>query len=477
MSRSLLIVICDFLLLSLLALAKFDVAGGPEEQPEQVAVAENLKAEQDLIEVLKLSLEAERASREDLAGDLDTTQQALQEREETLAEREKRLEDLAADLERREEERRRLEEERSSLQNQVTEAQSNLESLAEQRAAQEEEARRARELALQMERELRGKLAELEKTQENLAQLEMRQREAEEANRRLSTELELSESEKRIIRENLEHVRGEVAIVREEKERIQEQARELTQGVTTLAERSGELAQEVRRSQPKTSNTIFSEFLENRVDAEFLASRSGLLGAVSRKRETRSILVTDGHQVYAIFHVNDIGLNFDDPVDWERVSGLISHDEIRMSVRQVAFLAIDPRVVAVQIDRRTADAMGTKIYPIAQDPFKFPEAVLVNGSGNYYGESTFRLNPDTPRYVRMQSRISSRLFGEFSPSSGDLVFSKTDELIGVMVNSQFCALIDNFLPAARMEFGDYPGTALTLGQLQSRIERLPIRMR
>jgi len=476
MSRSLLIVICDFLLLSLLALARFDVAGGAD-QPDQVVAVENVKAEQDLIEILKLSLEAERVSREDLAGDLDATQQALSEREETLAEREKRLQEMAADLERREEERRRMEAESAALAERVTETEATVQNLSEQRAAQEEEARRAREMALRMERELREKLADLERTQQNLASLETRQREAEEANRRLSTELELSETEKRLIRENLDHVRSEVAIVRQEKERVQEQARELAQGVTTLAERSGELAQEVRRAQPKTSNTIFAEFLANRLDAEFTAQRSGLLGTVSRNRQTRTIFISDGYHTYALFHLEEMGLSMQELVDWERLNARITRAGQRHQVRQISFLSRDPRVAVVQIEPSVVEAMGAKVYQIASEPFKFGEAVLINGAGNYYGEAPFTLHADHPSYVRMQTRIFSRLFGEFSPSTGDLVFSKADELIGIMVNPEYCVLIDNFLPAARLNFGDNPGTLRTLGVLKDRVDRLPIRMR
>jgi hypothetical protein len=477
MSRSLLIVICDFLLLSLLALARFDVTGG-EPAVEEVVVAENVRAEQDLIEILRLSLEAERISREELAGNLDTTQQTLAEREETLAEREARLQAMAEDLERREAERQQLESERSTLTEQVTEAQANLETLTQQRAVQEDEARRARELALRMERELRTKLEELERTQTNLAQLETRQREAEEANRRLSTQLELSETEKRLIRENLDHVRGEVAVVRQEKERVQEQARELAQGVTTLAERSGELAQEVRRAQPRTSASIFSDFLANRIEGEFTATRSGMLGAnIVRSRRPRSILVTDGHDIYALFHLEETALSLNEVVDWDRVTGRINAGNQQVPVRQLSFLSIDPRVVVIPVERQVAEASGLRIYPIAREPFKFPEAVLINSAGNYYGETTFTVSADTPRYVRMQTRIFSRLFGEFSPSSGDLVFSKTDELIGIMVNNEFCVLVDNFLPAARLTIGDSPTSAMILGHMKGRVDRLPLRMR
>ena len=468
----------------MLSLIDFTRTDGAEQPVEEVVVAENIKAEADLIEILKMSLEAEAASREDLAGNLDLTQQELQEREETLAEREARLREMEEDLARREAERKRLEEERlrleaerTELAEKVTETEANMEEIAEARAATEEEARRARERALEMERELQAKLAELEKTQTNLAQLETAREKAEEANRRLATELELSESEKRLIRENLAQARTEVEVVREEKARVQEQARELAQGVTTLAEKSGELAQEVRRAQPKTSNTIFSEFLENRVEGEFFATRQAFLGPINRNERTRSVLVSDGENVFAIFHLEDTALSLSEIEDWARVSGRLGIGEKRFQIRQISFLSLDPRVVVVQIDRPTAESLGVKIYNLAQDPFKFPESVLINGGGDYYGESTFKLNPDTPSYVRMQTRIMTRLFGEFSPSMGDFVFSKTDELIGIMVNNEYCVLIDNFVPGLRMNFGEEANSSQILSAIRNRVNRLPLPMR
>jgi hypothetical protein len=406
-----------------------------------------------------------------LSGDLDLTQQALLDREESLAEREARLEALAADLERREAERLRLEERITA-----TEAEKDL--LTQDRARQEEEARRARERAMEMERELQQKLAELEKNQQNLVQLETRQRQAEEANRQLSTELQLSESEKRLIRENLEHVRSEVTLVRAEKDRIQEQAGQLAQGVTTLAERSGELVQEDRRSQPKTANTIFSEFQSNHMKADFVRNRPLFLR--ERETQTRSILISDGEKKYAIFHLENIGLSLAEAVDWEVLTGRLSASGQGGRIQKLFFLSLDPRILVVEIDSATAERFGTKVYKLAQEPFRFPEAVLINSGGNYYGESTFTLDAENRRYVRMQRRIISRLFGEFSPSSGDLVFSKTDELIGIMVNNEYCALIDNFLPIPdrSLPMGtNLTGTGRTLSEMKQRVDRLPARLR
>jgi hypothetical protein len=487
MNRSLLLVICDFLLLSLLALANFDSApadGGSETRIETAAI-DAAPGDQDLMAALKISLEEERASREELSDDLTLTQQALLEREDSLAEREARLQAMAADLaereaerQRLEEERQRLAEERQSLEQKVTQAEAGVETLTRERAAQEEAARQARQRALEMERELRDQLAKLDASQQRLAQLEETRTQAEEANRRLSTELELSENEKRLIRENLQYARQEVTLAREERVRLQNHAQELAQGVSQLARQSSELAQEVRTSQPKTSATIFSEFQDNQIESEFAAHRNVLLGPINRRERPRTILVSDGHQTYALFHIDRTAFNLREVVDWERLTGQIKTPSHTLPIRELSFLSVDPRIVIVPIDSTTAEQFGTKIYPIAREPFRFPEAVLINSDGRYYGESTFTIDADHPRYLKMPRRILSRLFGEFSPSTGDLVFSKTDELIGIMVNRDHCVLIDNFLPAGRLQFGvNPPPTSPILEQMTTRVARLPFHLR
>ena len=79
MNRTLLLIICDFLLLSLLALARFDQ---PEQEPpipeKQVAAEEgNDSPEADLIEMLRLSLETEQESQIQLSQQLETSQEEL----------------------------------------------------------------------------------------------------------------------------------------------------------------------------------------------------------------------------------------------------------------------------------------------------------------------------------------------------------------------------------------------------------------
>jgi len=122
--------------------------------------------------------------------------------------------------------------------------------------------------------------------------------------------------------------------------------------------------------------------------------------------------------------------------------------------------------------------MGAKVYSLAREPFKFPEAVLVRADDGRYGETPLRIDPTSQSYVKLDNRIVARLFGEISPKRGDLVFSKTGELIGMMVNSEYCAVLGDFTAATTLRTGDKPEPATSgiIGNFQARWSRLPVKL-
>ena len=90
MNKTLMLVICDFLLLSMLALARFD----PPEEAATVtldATASSETAEAELISLLEESLKSELSSRQNLTKKLTETRESLQEKSRELAEREAAL--------------------------------------------------------------------------------------------------------------------------------------------------------------------------------------------------------------------------------------------------------------------------------------------------------------------------------------------------------------------------------------------------
>ena len=95
----------------------------------------------------------------------------------------------------------------------------------------------------------------------------------------------MAEVERKNAAELANRMEQEVKVQREEKNRLAQQNQQLAEGVKTLASSSGELAREVRENRPLAPNTIFNDFVSNRVDARFTGTRAGLIG--STKRETR----------------------------------------------------------------------------------------------------------------------------------------------------------------------------------------------
>src|SRR5947207_14276280 len=86
MNKTLLLILCDFLLLTLLALTRFETAEPP--RPKQVPLPEMaanaVSKEQDVLEVMRQSLADEKATRDELAQKLTATESSLATREQSL---------------------------------------------------------------------------------------------------------------------------------------------------------------------------------------------------------------------------------------------------------------------------------------------------------------------------------------------------------------------------------------------------------
>ena len=166
------------------------------------------------------------------------------------------------------------------------------------------------------------------------------------------------------------------------------------------------------------------------------------------------------------------------PSDYLQVIGQLVHGAATVPATELQFLRLDPRLAVVPVDPLLAATLGAKIYALAKEPFKFPNAVLVRAEDGRYGDTPFRIDQDNPSYVKLDNRISTRLFGEIAPKRGDLVFSQTGDLIGIMVNSDYCAVLGNFTSSFTLHLGDnpQPATSAILADIQTRWTRLPLKL-
>jgi hypothetical protein len=459
MNKTLLLIIVDFLFLNLIALTRWEKVEPPHvAQPPVPEVAANaVTKDDDLVEAMRQSLADEQANRQDLAQKLAYANSTLGAREQSLS---------------------ALQAEKAQLSTTLTAAQRAAAQLQQQVSTATEEDTMTRDQLAQLQRELAEKNTEAERQKAALAGLEKQQADARKQIEGLTMAVVVGESERQNLRNQADSLTAQVQTERAERTQVEKASAQLAQGVGQLAQKSGELTQEIRDNRPINANVLYSDFLTNQVETTFTAVRKGLFGQVNRSKTTPTVFTTDGRQVYALLHVADTVFSFGPGGDnWERVGVAFDRPSGYHSVAgALDFLSDDPRAVAVPIDASQVAAMGAKVYPLAKDPFKFPEAVLISGRSKGYGKVGFRLDADHPGYVRVDNHLFTRLFGDFSPSRGDLVFSQSGELLGIMVNSDYCALIKDFAPLADIRTGDdtrEQQTGALLDGLGARVRGMP----
>ena len=476
MNRSILIVICDFLLVSLLVFSSVDinqVASDGRAQPVRMELATNrVDGGSDLTAVMRLALDEERKNREQLAGELAKNRTTLEKQQALLSEREKQTQLVQQEMQSREQQTQKLQAEQSRLQEQFAAAQTNLQSLSQQLQASSSDVLNSKERLAALEAELKKRAEEAAALQQRLGMLSQSNQVILSEKQQLAGKLQVAEVEKRHATEQVVAMKEQVQVEREEKAKLAE-------GVKTLAAKSGELSQEIRENRPLTPNSIFEEFTANRVQASFAASRSGLFDTNKRK-ETGTVLVTDGTNTFALCHVEDTPLTLWIPgTQWEGLSGTLDRNTAQVPIHALSFHLQDPRIVFMPVSAVEARQLGGKIYRISTTPFKFQDVVLVGANEGYYGECRFEIDLSAPAYVKLDRNLLKGMFGKFNPSRGDLVFSKTGDLLGIMANSTYCLLIHNFDAAATFQFGPdvrEQRTGDTLAALYSFVQQKPFKL-
>jgi len=528
MNRTLLLILCDFLLLNLLALTKWERVEPVPPQEESAAVEqENKKDEEpeepkdDMLVLLKAELEKESARRADLERRLQFTEANFQSQQQALAATRKAASELENKLQTNQKayqeltqqysmvsvaaarNRQQVEKLSADLEDRQKEIQETLRELAmqereKQRALQQSSNLAARIKVIEAEskrqrEQMQARLAEEQKTREaevrarqaEIAALEKQRLEAEKKLAALAGEIQglnarmqASEMEKKTLRESMDELRTRVAVVQEEKEKLRAHAEKLTGGLQKIAASSTELTKEFRESQAINMNQIFHEFVTNRVQVTISGMAAGLFGPSKKEKTTQTILVRDITGVYAVLHVVDTPLTVSRPATGlSEIVTKVTKGGRDLAFQPLEFLAADPRLIAIPVNETLARISGLKIYNLTRNPFKFPQAVLISKGGKGFGEVKFQLDPRNPNFVEMKSAGAfKRLWGEFSPSTGDLVFAKSGELLGIMVNSDYCVILKN-LQTARGSRLDQNMRRLdskrVLEEMKLRVEKLP----
>jgi hypothetical protein len=453
MNRSILIVICDFLLLSLLTFSTDlnKMVGQEDGAPTVKADAVSRPPDnngKELAAVMKQALVEEQANREQLQAELLQTRETARQQEELAARQAKEIEQMV----------QQLQQQRAELEKQYAAAQTNIQVLNQKLQSTATEATMTKEKLTAREAELQKQKVVASSLQQ---QIEL-----------LNGRLQAADNEKRL-------TTGQITLMQQQVQAEQAQNARLVEGYKVLATNSTSVTKVVHDSGGLAPNTIFDDFVKNRVQTSFHAIRSGLLGVdLSKNKNSVTVLVTDGANTFALCHVQDTPLTLADRgTDWEGLTGLLIHNQVQVPIRSLSFHVQDPRVVFMPVTKAEVSQLGCKVYPISSDPYKFQDAVLVGAQEGGYGQCSFQIDLTTPEYVKLvRNKV---LFGKFSPSRGDLVFSRAGELLGVMANDNYCLMMHEFAESESLQFGpalQNIHTGEVLSRMYSYAYQLPSRL-
>lgn len=500
MNRSVLLVICDFLILTLLSFVQFDAttteSATTSEQAPAPAPGVSAPAMSNMLATLQSALELERLQRTALTNALAASSAELTERLRLLSERETALSSVQRRLERSESEAQRLADERARLDRARAEAAAavrelqlafettrrSADSLQDRLSDTTREAAAAKARLQTMEEEMTRKREETQAMQQQIRALDATQDALKEETFKLTTELRLTEAEASVARREVTNLTEQLVTTGVEKAELIQTASRLATNVTTLAEQSTAIREQIERQTRLPANRIYADYLTNRVGTSMTGTTRGGLGQeVVRKRDASSVLVRLEGQVFAVLHLEQTPLRLW-PLEapWTAFAAELDRSGQRVAMSEFALLSRDPRVALIPVDGATVSALGARVYEVSKDPAQFSDAVVIGGEESYYGESAFRLNPESAGYVQMERSTFRRLLGDFAPRRGDLAFTKTGELLGILVNGDQCLILDTaeLLPAFRCTERQNPGpNAAIVKSAYAVLDRMPSSLR
>ena len=482
MNRSLLLVVCDFLLLSILALARFDV---PKDaviaQDDQKVVSkevverisdgenyddvvaeleatnetllENLSSDKDDLVEQKLKLEAEIAQRQ---RELEQKEQEIASKDAVIEGNKEALdlakkEALQLEAQRKEIERKREEllqsnaaskKELELLAKNLEQAKKQSEELAEMKSKKEQEAEAARlELAASVER---AKAQELAAAEAKALLIEEKKRSDE-----LLASAAKIDQKIDTLNKGLDGVGQDLKSVGEGLAGVGEKISTVSQDVQESVEVQKENFRKLNERQTRSVNEIFTRYEQNKVNLKFIYSHK--FGISQSVREDTfsvdTILMVDGNFVYALIHAKDSPFRVEmNPRKLVSVTGTITGSKLKkpLQVKEIAFMD-DPRILIVPLyaNPKELEKTGLELFKAPQNPFLFDDAVVVDVKDGRFGQTKCLRDEKDGRYIEVDEKHFAFLTGAFNPGKGDIVFSQRAELLGIMVNGDYAFHVKN----------------------------------
>ena len=496
MNRSLLLVVCDFLLLSILALARFDV---PKDaviaQDDQKVVSkevverisdgenyddvvaeleatnetllENLSSDKDALVEQKLKLEAEIAQRQ---KELQQKEQEIASKDEVIEGNKEALSQAKQEAQQLEAQRKEIERKREELLQSNAASKKELEILVKNLEQAKKKSEELAELKSKKEKEAEAARLELAASVERAKAKELAAAEAkallmEEKKRSDVILASTAKIDQKIdsLNQGLDGVGKDLKTVGEGLVGVGQKMSEVSKDVSTVKDGVSKVEKEVQESvevqkenfrklnerQTRSVNEIFTRYEKNKVTLELnYTYKAGIFQTnQDSKFSVDTILMVDGKFVYALVHAKDspfrVELNTRKLVS---VTGQIYGPKLKapLQVKEIAFMD-DPRILIVPLYANPDDLLksGIELFQAPQNPFLFDDAVVVDVKDGRFGQTKCLRDEKDGRYIEVDEKHFAFLTGAFNPGKGDLVFSQKAELLGIMVNGDYAFHVKN----------------------------------
>jgi chemotaxis protein histidine kinase CheA len=511
MNKTLLLIICDFLLLNLIHFTAWDNLDQDSNVPA-AGGAETLGSgmgdpSQDL-ELVKLMLDQSEQEQAATEQKLDETQETLGETEETLGSVEEKLGNkeqalgnaekmnlaILSEYEQFKEfatkEAKENTEQNQKLVDKIAELNTNIDGLKFNLNTTTTNLTSARNTVKNLDKQLaaaealakeRGVIAQAAKKEAGEARIEANA--AKEVAAKANAQIAKANAETVAAKERVQSAEDRAQTAQNKVVNIERalataktQSQELAKAVAN-EQQDKQVAQEAARQlreevikkipdQPINANMMATLYDQNHID---LITTTRTFGSPNLSTKTVLIEVMEYDErgrkkapyVHAITHTKDTHFKVAGNVFGKKETyGTLSKNSSKpQNLHHVRFLESDPRIIIAPIGPLDSPQvqglvkLGIKPYKLAAKPFKFPKAFLIKKDGRKFGEVIFQMDPKNRDYVKLEKGFIRALMGEFQPSQGDLVFSQTGELLGMMANSKYCHIIRHVDPAAAIRFG------------------------
>ncbi|MDR4506101.1 MAG: hypothetical protein MRK01_15105 [Candidatus Scalindua sp.] len=478
MNRTLLIVVCDFLIISILSLGNYSdflsgrnqgVAGnGGETVQSDIldSLATTLEIEKDMYAKLQASIEEKEEELQKESGIKREIEEELKELHKESAQLDKLLhmekgelakmashmDAIEAELseknrlntllkgqfEREQEKSETIEKSLKEKTQRLEIAQAELHTALHSIESLSSEMAGSKEYFKRLEKQATEQMENLSQVQTAYSvmqeQLKTRSQERDE----LAYQKRRLEQQARDMEKEIDEKNEDLAKAREHS-LLQELAKnkELAEREKTLAVQEKQIETMELQLLNYSNNELFQRFLDRRCEITLEAEAKGLFSPVAYLNKMEAVLVNTPDQTGLLIHYKDSPLNwsnFKRDLETFSLDILLKGQSARTSLSSLCALEADPRILLLKLTNPIP--VPDVLFEIETEIFRFDDALLIRGNEGKYGTFKMKLIHGRPNYFQVPSSLKTRLFGSFSPRPGDLVFSRNGKLLGIMVSTR-----------------------------------------